>query len=45
KDIVSTLNAFMASKDLELLEDHFVRFQSNRTLTSVQQQYMSKALN
>ncbi|EKG33646.1 putative DNA helicase [Pseudomonas avellanae BPIC 631] len=45
KDIVSTLNAFMASKDLELLEGHFVRFQNHRTLTSVQQQYMSKALN
>ncbi|WP_102818531.1 UvrD-helicase domain-containing protein, partial [Pseudomonas syringae] len=45
KDIVSTLNAFMASKDLELQEGHFVRFQNHRTLTSVQQQYMSKALN
>ncbi|GAB0063283.1 MULTISPECIES: UvrD-helicase domain-containing protein [Pseudomonas syringae group] len=45
KDIVSTLNAFMASSDLELIEEHFVRFQSNRRLTSVQQQYMHRALD
>lgn len=45
KDIVSTLNAFMASKDLQLTDDHFVRFQNNRILTSVQQQYLSRALD
>jgi hypothetical protein len=44
RDIVATVNAFMASKDLDLNEDHFVRFQSNRTLTTAQQQYLVKAL-
>lgn len=44
KDIVSTLNVFMASRDLTIEPQHFTRFQENRLLTSAQQQYLTKAL-
>ncbi|MFJ5299204.1 UvrD-helicase domain-containing protein [Pseudomonas sp. NPDC088368] len=44
RDIVSTLNAFMASKDLALDDDHFVRFNNDRPLTTFQHQYRTRAL-
>ncbi|MBI6855536.1 ATP-dependent helicase [Pseudomonas cichorii] len=44
RDVVNILNAFMASNDHEIGQGHLGRFQSNRMLTSAQQQYLVKAL-
>lgn len=44
RDVLSTLNNFMASADSELGREHFPRFQGQRMLTSAQERFLSNAL-
>ncbi|WP_248767838.1 UvrD-helicase domain-containing protein [Pseudomonas sp. MWU12-2345] len=44
RDVLSTLNNFMASADMELSSAHFPRFQGQRMLTSAQQRFLTSAL-
>jgi len=45
RDVLSTLNNFMASADDELGRVHFPRFQGQRMLTSAQERFLNNALN
>jgi UvrD/REP helicase N-terminal domain len=44
RDVLSTLNNFMASADNELGRGHFPRFQGQRMLTSAQERFLDNAL-
>lgn len=44
RDVLTTLNNFMASADLELHQQHFPRFRDNQVLTSAQARHLHKAL-
>ena len=44
RDVLSTLNNFMASADNELGRGHFPRFQGQRILTSAQERFLDNAL-
>lgn len=44
RDVLSTLNNFMASADNELGRGHFPRFQGQRMLTSAQERFLDSAL-
>lgn len=45
RDVLSTLNNFMASADDELARVHFPSFQGQRMLKSAQERFLNKALN
>ncbi|MDR9863412.1 UvrD-helicase domain-containing protein [Pseudomonas baetica] len=44
RDVLSTLNNFMASADMELGRPHFPRFQGKQMLTSAQERFLNNAL-
>jgi hypothetical protein len=45
RDVLTTLNNFMASADNELGRVHFPRFQGQRMLTSAQERFLNNALS
>jgi len=44
RDVVDTLNTFMASADMALGPEHCSRFEGRRMLTSAQQQYLAQVV-
>ncbi|VXC23354.1 DNA helicase [Pseudomonas sp. 8Z] len=45
RDVLTTLNNFMASADMAIGQQHFPRFREQRMLTSAQERFLSKALH